>query len=310
MSKVSIVVPVHNTAMYVRRCIESLQNQTLQDIEIILVENGSTDSSLEICNSYAKDDKRIKVIHLDKGDVSVARNIGVDAASSDYIGFLDSDDAAEIDMFEVLYSIAAEHDLDIMYSNFVDCYDNGEVKYRYPNDGGLILTDTKGLLSLHFLHKLPARVCTFIVKNNIMREVAFPEKTYYEDRAISHMVVAKCNKGGYVRRALMRYYHREGSTAHVWSWKHYNDFCAAEKGRLQYLHESTMFSNDEKKRLAKMPSDWMLRKMRYLRKASKTNEQKLAFREMTLALNLIPAGCKLSLKTKTIKWVFNRLYKK
>lgn len=306
MSKVSIVVPVHNTEECVPRCIESLQEQTLHDIEIILVENGSDDSSLEICHRYAETDSRIKVIHLDKGDVSIARNVGVEAASSEYIGFLDSDDAVEPEMFETLYSIASENDLDIMYSNFVDCYDNGDVKYKYPNDGKVIITDTKGMLSMHYSHEIPARVCTFIIKREIMRCVSFPVKTYYEDRAISHMAVAACSKGGYIRRAFMKYYHREGSTVHIWSWKHYHDFCAAERGRLQFLADSPMFTKDEKIRLAKMPSMWLLRKLRYLRKKSQSSDQKLAFREMAHAIKLIPSGCKLSLKTRVIKWLMNR----
>ena len=95
-SKVSVIVPIHNMEDYLDRCIASLRKQVLSDIEIILVENGSTDRSLEICQKYAAEDSRIKVIHLDEGDVSVARNVGIDAASSEYLGFVDGDDSVSV----------------------------------------------------------------------------------------------------------------------------------------------------------------------------------------------------------------------
>ena len=92
MDKVSIVVPVYNVEDCLSYCVESLRQQTYKNIEIILVDDGSTDSSGEICDQYAREDERIKVLHIDNGGQSRARNIGVQASSSDWIMFLDSDD--------------------------------------------------------------------------------------------------------------------------------------------------------------------------------------------------------------------------
>ena len=89
---VSIIVPVHNTADYLHKCIESLRSQTLQQIEIILVDNLSVDGSSEICDEYARIDKRIKVLHLSIAGLSIARNAGMRIASAPYTGFVDSDD--------------------------------------------------------------------------------------------------------------------------------------------------------------------------------------------------------------------------
>ena len=92
MAKVSIIIPVYNVESYLRRCLDSVVNQTLKDIEIILVNDGSTDGSLAICEEYAKNDDRIKIITRKNGGLSAARNTGLDNATSEYIGFIDSDD--------------------------------------------------------------------------------------------------------------------------------------------------------------------------------------------------------------------------
>lgn len=97
---VSVIIPVHNTAPYLRRCIESVRNQTLKDIEIILVDNLSTDDSPSICDEYANIDSRVKVLHLDEAGLSIARNAGIEIATAPYIGFIDSDDYIEPTMYE------------------------------------------------------------------------------------------------------------------------------------------------------------------------------------------------------------------
>jgi glycosyltransferase involved in cell wall biosynthesis len=90
--KISIIVPLYNTERYLQRCFDSLVNQTLKEIEIILVNDGSTDNSSKICDEYAKRDRRIKVIHKENGGVSSARNTGMELASGEFLAFVDSDD--------------------------------------------------------------------------------------------------------------------------------------------------------------------------------------------------------------------------
>lgn len=121
-TKVSIIVPVYNAEKYLKRCISSLQNQTLKDIEIVLVDDSSTDSSLEICKKMAAEDSRIKVIHKENEGAGLARNAALEIATGEYIGFLDSDDYVENEMFETLYNKAIEHSSDLVMSGvlFVD----------------------------------------------------------------------------------------------------------------------------------------------------------------------------------------------
>ena len=120
--KVSIIIPVYNVEKYLERCINSLRNQTLEEIEIILVDDSSTDSSLEICRNAEKDDSRIKVIHKVNEGAGKARNAALDVVEGEYIGFVDSDDFIEKDMFKTLYEKAEKYGSDLVMSGvlFVD----------------------------------------------------------------------------------------------------------------------------------------------------------------------------------------------
>ena len=120
--KVSIIVPVYNVEEFLERCVISLQNQTVRDIEIILVDDSSTDSSLQICNRLAKEDSRIKVIHKVNEGAGKARNAALSIATGEYIGFVDSDDYVEPDMYRTLLEKAEEYNSDLVMSGviFVD----------------------------------------------------------------------------------------------------------------------------------------------------------------------------------------------
>ena len=120
--KVSVIVPVYNAEKYLERCINSLTNQTLEDIEIILVDDSSSDGSLEVCNNAAKKDSRIKVIHKVNEGAGKARNAALEIATGEYIGFVDSDDFIDTDMFKTLYQKAKAYNSDLVMSGvlFVD----------------------------------------------------------------------------------------------------------------------------------------------------------------------------------------------
>ena len=110
---ITVIVPVYNVKDYLQQCVESICGQTYQNLEILLVDDGSTDGSGKICDELAKKDTRIKVIHKPNGGLSDARNAGLDVATGDYIGYVDSDDYIEPDMFEILLTNIEEHQADI-----------------------------------------------------------------------------------------------------------------------------------------------------------------------------------------------------
>ena len=136
---VSVIIPVHNTAPYLRRCIESVRNQTLKDIEIILVDNLSTDDSPSICNEYANIDSRVKVLHLDEAGLSIARNAGIEIATAPYIGFIDSDDYIEPTMYENMLSAMVQNKVYMVYCNFCFEYEDGCIEQKYPDKNILVV---------------------------------------------------------------------------------------------------------------------------------------------------------------------------
>lgn len=127
---ISVIVPVYNTEKYLDRCVESIVNQTFKNLEIILVDDGSPDSSAVICDEWAKRDDRIKVIHKENGGVSSARNAALDIAAGDYIAFVDSDDYVELNMYETLLSLALKYNADI-----------SRCSYRYEYNDNLPLNE-------------------------------------------------------------------------------------------------------------------------------------------------------------------------
>lgn len=118
MPKVSIIVPVYNVEKYLDRCMQTLLNQTLEDIEIILVDDGSPDNCPKLCDEYAWQDPRVKVIHKKNGGLGYARNSGLDVATGEYVAFVDSDDYTSVEAYETLFKVAKGTDADIAYAGF------------------------------------------------------------------------------------------------------------------------------------------------------------------------------------------------
>ena len=124
---ISVIVPVYNAEKYLRACLDSIVNQTYKNIEIILVDDGSTDGSGAICNEYADKDVRIKVYHIPNGGVSNARNLGIDNANGEYISFVDSDDEVSREYVEKLYCAIEYKEQDLVIGNFCDVYENRKI---------------------------------------------------------------------------------------------------------------------------------------------------------------------------------------
>src|SRR5690625_3550080 len=121
--KLSIIVPIFNMEQLLPKCLDSILTQTFKGFELILVNDGSTDKSGEICDDYAHKDQRIKVIHKKNGGTSSARNAGLAVAKGDYIGFVDSDDYINKHMYETLYNSAIKHSSDIVLCSYEDVYE-------------------------------------------------------------------------------------------------------------------------------------------------------------------------------------------
>ena len=301
MPKVSIIVPVHNTEKYLQACVNSLVGQTLADIEIVLVENCSTDNSLALCHELANADTRIKVISIDKADLSTARNEGVKVATGEYIGFVDSDDTVLPEMCKELYNLAVEHDLGLVCFSLHKVYDNRADKYPYSNDGEIRILTPKEMTILNLTDKSPSYVCTHLFRRDIFETLSFPENIYYEDRASTFRFTAACGKGAIINKSYYRYYCRQGSISRSYGWKHFRDFAYANLCRLEFINNSGVFSKEEMPAVASASADSFLRKLRHMLAKAKTPEQRSEALSWCKKLDLIPKGTRLPLKARLIR---------
>lgn len=171
MPKVSVIIPVYNTEKFLRKCLDSVCNQTLQDIEIICINDCSTDGSLEILREYARKDKRIKLIELfENGGAAKARNIGIDIAEGEYLGFVDSDDFVDLDFYEKLYQKAVETKADAVKGELWEINDSSNLPQMLPTyDLNKFIQKNKAYFYFTFTTAIYRK--DFIIQNNIN----FPE---------------------------------------------------------------------------------------------------------------------------------------
>lgn len=205
---VTIIVPVYNVEKYLHRCIDSIINQTYKNLRIILVNDGSTDSSGVICDDYAKIDNRIQVIHKKNGGLSSARNAGL--AKCNFIGYLmfvDSDDWISIDAIEILLRNMLNQESDMIVFNFYITCNN---KKTFVNTTGHCVFKTYEIKHKLILDIWLNSVWDKFYRADIYREIRFPEGQSYEDAYVMMDVLKKCNKIGCINQALY-YYNRENS---------------------------------------------------------------------------------------------------
>lgn len=197
MLKISVIVPIYNTGKYLHRCLESILAQTYKKLEIILVDDGSTDNSGKICNYYAQKDERIKVIHKKNGGQSSARNAGLDIASGDYISFVDSDDWIVEDIYEYCIDLIKTMNCDVV--DFKCMFTNGEViKLSTKTTYKVEKIESKEILRDYLLRgqteKTPFSTCRKIYKRSLFEVIRFPEGKINEDIVTNYKVLMNCKK--------------------------------------------------------------------------------------------------------------------
>ena len=209
---ISVIVPVYNVEDYLDRCIKSIVHQTYTNLEIILVDDGSPDRCPEICDEWAKKDKRIKVIHKENGGQASARNDGLALAGGDLVGFVDSDDLIAPSMYEAMYAVMKEYDCDV-----VECS-----RQDFVSETELILTAEHGQITVFnredtirdFLTEkhLKCSVCYMLVKALIAQKVLFDAGKTHEDILWPYRVFMLSDRIAYLDSRLYFYYQRPNST--------------------------------------------------------------------------------------------------
>lgn len=209
--KISIIVPVYKVEQYLERCVNSLTNQTYKNIEIILVDDGSPDQCPQMCDGYAGEDSRIKVIHKKNGGLSDARNAGLDAATGEYIAFVDSDDWVEPDFIEQLYVNAKKEDADISIIGCTLVWDDGRRKPVSNDKGYYVFDNEKAIREMLAQRKFGCMVCQKMYRKQIFDTVRFPVGKLYEDVAVSMPTFLKARKVVFSGNHGYNYYQRNDS---------------------------------------------------------------------------------------------------
>lgn len=181
MSQVSVIIPVYNVESYLPRCIESVQNQTEKDIEIILVDDGSTDSCGAICDQYAENDYRIRVVHQENSGLGAARNSGISISQSEYIIFVDSDDYIEAELLEQALSAAEQYDADIVMYGYQKVSENDVLLYTYDFLDNFSWNCAYSLQEKPELLLTTPSACNKLFKRSLFNEILFPSRAWYED---------------------------------------------------------------------------------------------------------------------------------
>ena len=231
---ISIIVPVYNVEKYLEKCVKSIIDQTYKNLEIILIDDGSTDNSGNLCDNLKLQDDRIQVIHKQNGGLSDARNAGLKIAKGEYIGFVDSDDYIEKDMFETLYKLNKKYNSEISIVSFYEIYNNKVIGVR----------DSKNLEELNKIEaikellidtKIQSYAWNKLFKKELFEGLEFPTNKNFEDIATTLLLFEKANKIVLLEDPKYYYVRRDDSIIGVRNYKTYKDYLDVIYDKYLYL---------------------------------------------------------------------------
>lgn len=210
MVKISVIVPVYNGEKYIKSCLNTLQKQTLKEFEIIVVNDGSSDNSGQVCDELAKKDKRINVIHQNNSGVSNARNIGINSAVGEYICFIDCDDYIDSNYLKVLYDECVNNNVKMSICGIRSVKEDGTLISMKEMKNG-IYSSTKALKELFEFKNLNGGPCGKLIHKSLFENnLYFPELKVYEDLIFSYKAIYKAGNVVFTTRCRYYYLHREG----------------------------------------------------------------------------------------------------
>jgi len=228
---ISVIVPVYNVEPYVRKCLDSVINQTYRDLEILVIDDGSTDGSGKICDEYAGKDERIKIFHTENRGLSAARNLGLDEAQGEWIGFVDSDDWIEPDMYEVLLKRAEESEADVVECGVYKEYSDRTVE-RKREECQYSGTEAVNLL---LQCKLSNAVWNKLWKNDCFSSIRFPEGRVFEEYATTYRLFLDANYISTVAESEYHYFKRKGSLSTSYNADNLSGYWISHKERYDAL---------------------------------------------------------------------------
>lgn len=235
---ISIIVPVFNVKTYLKKCVNSILKQTYHNIEIVLVDDGSTDGSALICDEYQLKDERIRVVHQKNKGLSAARNIGIELAKGKYIAFVDSDDYIADKMIEVLYELIIENEAELAICNIECVYDSGEKKEMCSPLRNRIYLSNEWIEELfHSLTWYYVVAWNKLYKKELWNKVRYPVGYIHEDEAVIHRILKQCKKIVTTEEKLYYYRQNPKSIMHAEQNIKHTDKYFAFADRLCYLYK-------------------------------------------------------------------------
>lgn len=238
--KISVIIPIYNVEKYLPKCINSVLNQTYSNLEIILVNDGSTDSCKQICEEYKKLDNRIKIINKKNGGLSDARNYGIEASTGNYIAFLDSDDWIDKELYMTLYKIIKRYDADISVCNFKKSYLNGDNKTH--NSGKIkCYSNIEALNELYGKNSVQMIVAwNKLYKRSTIKELRFPVGRIHEDEYLTPIIIYNANKLVYIDNQLIYYRQTPNSIMNSKFNIKRLDYLYALENRIEFFKENML----------------------------------------------------------------------
>lgn len=237
--KLSLIIPIYNVADFLPACLDSVLAQTRQPDEVLLVDDGSTDTSGEIARQYADKYPHFHYFIKPNGGLSSARNLGLMHMSQEdgYVAFLDSDDWLEPDFVTVMLDSAVQKEADIVVCTFSDDYPNHSVVRRQAVDNGLYITDQIYADCLAAVRLSPS-ACNKIYRKKLFTDIEYPVGMYFEDLATTYKLFYAAEKAYFIDRPLYHYRRRDGSITRSFSWKIIDD-------RFQVLSDTRLFLEEK-----------------------------------------------------------------
>lgn len=241
---VSVIVPVYKVEEYLPKCINSILNQTYRNLEVILVDDGSPDNCGALCDQYAEQDARVRVIHRENGGISAARNSGLEIMQGDYLIFVDSDDWLAMDAVQVLYDRLQQDDSDVAMGQVVKIYEDGQTSVtRCAETPNLVISGAEGLTMLASGQGFYSSAWAKLMKRSIFENIRFPKLCRGEDLWVLPHILEICRKISLERTVVYYYYQRNTSIVHDSKDNHWADNAKASFHVSQFLLERGLWKD-------------------------------------------------------------------
>lgn len=272
--KISVIVPIYNVEEYLAECLDSLISQTYQNLELILVNDGSKDSSYQIAKKYALKDERIKLYTKENGGLSDARNFGIKKATGKYLGFIDSDDKPFYNQFERLHQMIVENNSDISMCSFVRSTD------ELSNEPLSIKTyEINDIYDDIMLDKINAHVWDKLYKKELFDDIEFPYRLHFEDLAVFYKIAFKIKKMTISNEQL--YYYRVDRDDSITQNKKnflFNGICIAKiyRDKTKFSYENNL---EVKYKVLKMSVKYNTDTYRNIKKQDEYKEELIVIKE-------------------------------